>query len=245
MAATRVEVFPYKMTVHSGRVKDFRYSHRFSHEDKRRDKREVDGENGTERALEETIENGRESCTDLSGSSRGWTRFEGEKAVEVSPLRKYPILPARQKRLRRITAMGMAWFILRGNFIAVRFAGMIPHSWDHENAILIMWPIRGHRVALRRRLPVPPDHRVDERWLKAVPSQLSPIILHAVLCYWQIIEVKVISVCYQDFRYYLIPADEIIFFFENIDKLQVRETYIVNVILIFYPSVYVVQMKNW
>lgn len=28
------------------------------------------------------------------------------KAVEVSPLRKYPILPARQKRLRRITAMG-------------------------------------------------------------------------------------------------------------------------------------------
>lgn len=27
-------------------------------------------------------------------------------AVEVSPLRKYPILPVRQKRLRRITATG-------------------------------------------------------------------------------------------------------------------------------------------
>lgn len=24
-------------------------------------------------------------------------------------------------------------------------ARTIPHSWDHENAILIMWPIRGHR----------------------------------------------------------------------------------------------------
>lgn len=29
-------------------------------------------------------------------------------AVEVSPLRKYPILPVRQKRLCRITATGMA-----------------------------------------------------------------------------------------------------------------------------------------
>lgn len=32
--------------------------------------------------------------------------LDSRGAMEVSPLRKYPILPARQKRLRRITAMG-------------------------------------------------------------------------------------------------------------------------------------------
>lgn len=73
-----------------------------------------------------------------------WIR---EEAVEVLPLRKYPILPVRRRAAAPNYRDGMAWFILRGNFIApVRSsAGTIPRSWDHENAILIMWPIRGHR----------------------------------------------------------------------------------------------------
>lgn len=89
--------------------------------------------------------NGRESCTDLSGNSRGWTGFK--EAMEVLPLRKYPILLVRRRAAAPNYRDGMAWFILRGNFIApVRSsAGTIPRSWDHENAILIMWPIRGHR----------------------------------------------------------------------------------------------------
>lgn len=65
-------------------------------------------------------------------------------AVEVSPLRKYPILPERPGAAVPNYRDGMAWFILRGNFIAPyarRDRSLTVR--DHENAILIMWPIRG------------------------------------------------------------------------------------------------------
>lgn len=46
VAATRIEVLSYKVTMHPGRFKELRYSLRPSHRNKRRYKREVDGENG-------------------------------------------------------------------------------------------------------------------------------------------------------------------------------------------------------
>lgn len=44
-------------------------------------------------------------------------------STEVSPLRKYPILPVRQRRLRRITAMGPADLFYEKSSIVARLPG--------------------------------------------------------------------------------------------------------------------------
>lgn len=162
MAATRIEVLPYKVTMHPGRFRDFGTSFVFrtgiNADISERWMERMERMEGNRR-LSKTVGN---RVPIYQGVHEDELDSRGE-TVEVSPLRKYPILPARQKRLRRITAMEWRDLFYEGTSSPYASQERSFTAGIDENAILIMWPIRGHRVALGRRLPLPSDHRVDER----------------------------------------------------------------------------------